>query len=50
MAEVIKSVSGHYVAALRLLRERFLENWDTPITPGGEKGEARYYRYGSGKF
>ena len=33
VVEDIKSVSGHYVAALRLWRERFLDNWESVIRP-----------------
>ena len=33
VVEDIKSVSGHYVAALRLWREKFLENWERVILP-----------------
>jgi cyclopropane-fatty-acyl-phospholipid synthase len=34
VVEDIKSVSGHYVKALRLWRENFLKSWDTLIKPG----------------
>lgn len=33
VVEDIKSRSGHYVATLRLWRERFLENWESVIEP-----------------
>lgn len=33
VVEDIKSVGGHYVAALRLWREKFLENWERVIIP-----------------
>ena len=33
VVEDIKSVSGHYVATLRLWRERFLDNWESVIKP-----------------
>ncbi|KAA6409154.1 MAG: cyclopropane-fatty-acyl-phospholipid synthase [Lasallia pustulata] len=33
VVEDIKSVSGHYVKALRLWRERFLGNWEEVIKP-----------------
>lgn len=33
VVEDINSVSGQYVKALRLWRERFLENWDKVISP-----------------
>ena len=33
VVEDIKSVSGHYVATLRLWRERFLANWEKLIIP-----------------
>lgn len=33
VVEDIKSVSGHYVKALRLWREKFLKNWEKVIIP-----------------
>ena len=33
VVEDIKSVSGHYVATLRLWREKFLEDWGNTIVP-----------------
>lgn len=33
VVEDIQSVSGHYVKALRLWREKFLENWEKVIVP-----------------
>ena len=37
VVEDIKSVSGHYVAALRLWRERFLDSWESVIKPALRK-------------
>ena len=37
VVEDIKSVSGHYVMALRLWRQRFLETWEEFIMPALQK-------------
>lgn len=37
VVEGIKSMDGHYVAALRLWREKFLENWERVIIPALRK-------------